>query len=112
MYSHVSLSVQNAIQHKPASNWTRRLVNPGQAIRTIDIGPQLIAWRASFAPEIKFSLEATLKTPTSAAYHLEFVDHFNELPIICNAYLIFASSNAKHPLNQEILRRGGTGWKI
>ena len=97
MYSHVSLSVQNAIQHKPASNWTRRLVNPGQAIRTIDIGPQLIAWRASFAPEIKFSLEATLKTPTSAAYHLEFVDHFNELPIICNAYLIFASSNAKTP---------------
>ena len=102
---HASLSVENAIQHKPASNGTRRFVNPGQAILAVDVAPQLVTCGTGFGPEMKLSFEAQL-----CEFHCQ--------PIISSSLIISMSfplsltltlcspvAPRKHPLKQEILRR-------
>ena len=107
MYRHASLSVENAIQHKPASNWTRRLVNPGQAILAVDVAPQLITCSIDFEPEMKLSFEAQLwerqLAPPIISSSLIISMSF---PLSETLTLFSPVATQKHPLKQEILTWG------
>ena len=96
---HVTLSVQNALEHKPAGHWTWCLVNPGQAVRAIDVRPQFIAWSINHGCAMNESDAWNLR-----AYHLQFVDHFNKLSIIRHTHLSLGWSKvrAARPRNANV----------
>lgn len=96
---HVTLSVQNALEHKPAGHWTWCLVNPGQAVRAIDVRPQFIAWSINHECAMNESDAWNLR-----AYHLQFVDHFNKLSIIRHTHLSLGWSKvrAARPRNANV----------